>query len=226
MVAVVSGGERRRRCMVPVREQWPWPWWPWSEPCDRVRLEGERKERNEEGKVGAGGGWRKKVKERDGSGWPDPVFSVTLPTVASSFNPISPFLKSYKPNPKIKPIQTNSFKPNPISHKSSPKLKPNQFTFHINWGNTPKFSKLHFNPKFSQNYILTPKLPKSHFGPKFPKNHILTPKPYKHSSQAIQAILLKLYKQSWGIFYKPYKYIGINPKLKFIYLYLIVLFFS
>jgi hypothetical protein len=28
----VVSDERRWRCMVPVREQGPWPWWPWSEP--------------------------------------------------------------------------------------------------------------------------------------------------------------------------------------------------
>jgi hypothetical protein len=44
----VVSDEQCRRCMVPVREQGPWPWWPWSKPR-------ERKERNaEEGKGAAG----------------------------------------------------------------------------------------------------------------------------------------------------------------------------
>ena len=127
-------------------------------------------------------------------------------------------------NTTLKLKSNNSFNPNlnhfnPKFHKLhfDPKLSQNYIS-------TPKFHKLHFDPKLFQNYILTPKFYKSHFGPKFLKNHILTPKPYKHFSQATQAILLKLYKQSWGIFYKPYKRRGINSKLKFIYLYLIVLF--
>ena len=69
-----GGGERRLRCMVPMREQWPWPWRSWSEPWDRVRLEGEWKERNEE--EGKGGRLEKNEKERDGSGQPDPVLKV------------------------------------------------------------------------------------------------------------------------------------------------------
>ena len=72
-----GGGERRRRCMVPVREQWLWPWWPWFKPWDRVRLEGDRKERNEEG--GGKGGRLEKKREgkiRVGSTWPG-IFSGT-----------------------------------------------------------------------------------------------------------------------------------------------------
>ena len=57
-----------------------------------------------------GGGWRKKKEEkkmgRVRSTRPEPVLNETLPSlvmdrVVSSFNPISPSLKPYKPNLKI-----------------------------------------------------------------------------------------------------------------------------
>ena len=74
----------------------------------REMREGERPrvEKRENG----GGGWRKKKRRRRwvGLGQPDPnrFLNETLPSlvmdrVASSFNPISPSLKPYKPNLKI-----------------------------------------------------------------------------------------------------------------------------
>ena len=143
-----------------------------------------------------------------------------------------PWANSIKPNPKTKaqpyfiPIKptflitqskTHFIKPNPKINKAShshshshlipkPKPKPNQSTLHINCKNTTKFPKSHFNPKFSQNYILTIKFLKITFWPQNFQNCILTPKfpiiefwPLSHtsiflsytsnSSQAIQAIL-------------------------------------
>ena len=147
-------------------------------------------------------------------------------------------------NTTLKLKSNNSFNPNP-SH-FNPKffqnytLTPKFHTSHKlqkhpqTYISTPNSTKLHFDRKLFQNHISTPnspeitfwpqnpskshfdtKLPILHFNPKIPQNYILTPKPYKHSSQAIQSILLK-----------PYKHTSINSKVKFIYLYLIVLFFS
>ena len=33
------------RCMVPVKEQGSWPWWPWFDPSEKAMRESEKKER-------------------------------------------------------------------------------------------------------------------------------------------------------------------------------------
>ena len=141
-------------------------------------------------------------------------------------------------NTTLKLKSNSSFNPNP--NHFNPKFSQNYTLtpkFPQNYILTPKNPKLHFNPKIPQITFWPQTFPKSHFDPKTSQNHTLTPNfqnhilapnfpkitfwPLSHTS-----IPFKLYKQSWDILYKLYKHIGINSKLKFIYLYLIVLFFS
>jgi hypothetical protein len=34
---------RHRRCIVPMKEQGSWPWWPWSDPGEKAVREREKK---------------------------------------------------------------------------------------------------------------------------------------------------------------------------------------
>ena len=68
---------------------------------ERVREKREDKKMKERRRL-------EKKREKQETGRVNPTRSLVkpYPRVASSFNPISPSLKSYKPNPKTKPTQT------------------------------------------------------------------------------------------------------------------------